>query len=256
MFLRRTRGWFALFLLSTSLSALADQPTQRLGVTAPAQIIRDQEGIPHIFASAEIDLIYLQGYVHACDRLFQMDTLRRQADGTLAELLGQAAVSGDVMFRTIGLRRAAERSLPLASPHVRAAFAAYARGVNDYVQANALPPEYAALEITRFRPWTEVDSIALLKFAVFPPFEEIERTLRLQSYQAAGLANGFDGTALYFNDTNRAQPFDDAATVPDALAAPVRRPPQRWNRNTAQLDTSHLDATTLRLAREFLQRLR
>lgn len=256
------RRALALLLLSFSFHHLhaADplgvRATQRLGVKEPAQIVTDRDGIPHIFAKSETDLAYLVGYAQARDRLFQLDTARRQADGTLAELLGPAALPSDVMTRTFGLQRAAERSLPLASPEVRAALAAYARGINDYVAAQSLPPEYAALEVSRFRPWAEVDSIACLKLFVFPAFDDIERTLRLQSYQAAGAANGFDGAALYFDDTNRAQPFDPAATVPDAFAPPVRRRPAHRNPRAENFDVRHLDEPTMRLAREFVQRVR
>ena len=81
----------------------------------PAQVATDKDGIPHVFARSETDMVFLQGYVHARDRLFQMDVSRRQADGTLAELLGSGeggtTLASDVMSRTIGLRRAAERSL-------------------------------------------------------------------------------------------------------------------------------------------------
>ena len=76
---------------------------------------RDEFGIPHISARNERDLVLLQGYVHAQDRLFQMDVTRRQADGTLAELVGSAALGTDVQLRTFGLRHAAERSLPILS---------------------------------------------------------------------------------------------------------------------------------------------
>jgi penicillin G amidase len=254
-----SRRALALLLFLSCLPAWATLPsssTLRLDVQKPAQIVRDRDGIPHIFAGSELDLAYLTGYAQARDRLFQLDTTRRQADGTLAELLGGAAVPGDVMLRTVGLRRAAERSLPLASPEVRAALAAYARGINDYVAANPLPPEYAALEITRWRPWSELDSITCLKFFTFPAIDELERTMRLLAYQSAGAANAFDGTLLYLEDTDRAQPFDPAATMPDALAPPVRKPPRRWSRGMANFDASHVDAGTLGLAREFMQRLR
>lgn len=266
--LNRVRRAIALCLLSTAFHSLhaADTlrspSTQRLGVQAPAQIVTDRDGIPHIFAKSETDLAYLTGFAQARDRLFQLDTTRRQADGTLAELLGPGAVASDVMTRTFGFKRAAERSLPLASPEVRATLAAYARGVNDYVAANPLPPEYAPLEVTRFRPWTEADSIACLKLFVFPlVFEDIERTVRLQAYQAAGVANGFDGAKLYAEDTDRAAPFDPAATVPDALEPPVQGRAPRRDRKTASsmarhLDARHLDDATHRLAREFMQQVR
>ncbi|HEX6721711.1 MAG TPA: penicillin acylase family protein [Burkholderiaceae bacterium] len=243
--------------MQASANALPDRPAlQKLGVQQQARILTDREGIPHIFAASETDLAYLTGYAQARDRLFQLDTTRRQADGTLAELLGPGALTSDVTLRTIGLRRAAELSLPLASPEVRAALAAYARGINDYAASHPLPREYAALEITRFRPWTEVDSYACLKLFVLPPIDELERTLRLQAYQAAGAANGFNGTALYFDDTDRAQPFDPAATVPDATEPPVRRRGPHWNRSAAQFDARHLDAATMGVAREFMQRVR
>jgi penicillin amidase len=81
-------------------------PVQLPSLKAAARITRDSDGIAHIRAQNEHDLFFLQGYVHAEDRLFQMDVSRREASGTLAELLGPAALAEDVQLRTIGLRRA------------------------------------------------------------------------------------------------------------------------------------------------------
>ena len=122
------------------------------GLDSRARIIRDADGVVHIFARTERDLIFLQGWAHARDRLFQMDTLRRTASGTLAELLGEGALESDVQLRTFGLRRAAERALDVLSPQALAAIDAYAAGVNEYAMANPLPPEYQALELTTFEP--------------------------------------------------------------------------------------------------------
>ena len=86
-------------------------------VPAPvSSVTRDAHGVPHLRASTTHDLFYLQGWTHAEDRLFQMDVTRRRASGTLAELLGPSALPGDVQMRTLGLRRAAERTAPLLSP--------------------------------------------------------------------------------------------------------------------------------------------
>lgn len=101
--------------------------------------MRDIEGVAHVNARNQHDLFFLQGWIHADDRLFQMDLTRRQASGTLAELLGQSALAGDVQVRTIGLRRAAERSLPLQSVQTRAALQAYADGVNAWLVRNQPP---------------------------------------------------------------------------------------------------------------------
>ena len=185
-------------------------------------VVRDREGIPHITARTEREAIYLQGFTHAQDRLFQMDVTRRTADGTLAELLGPDALPSDVQLRTFGLRRAAERSLPILSSSVRELLSAYADGVNDYAAGHPLPPEYATLEITTFRPWVPADSVSVIKaisFGLSFELSDLDRSTLLGQLQAAGNTEGFNGTALFFEDVNRLAPFDSAATVPDASAS-------------------------------------
>jgi penicillin amidase len=201
----------------------AADPVDVPGLEGPARVDRDADGIAHIRAGTRHDLFFLQGWVHAKDRLFQMDTRRRQADGTLAELLGPAALGTDVQLRTIGLHRAAARSLPALSDDARAVLAAYADGVNAWVAANPLPPEYGALGLTRVRPWTALDSVAVGKLQAFGlSFDlDIDLTTALLGYQQAGQAAGFDGTALFFQDLWRSEPFTHASTVPDASRAPA-----------------------------------
>lgn len=221
----RTRRWLAIAtaapLVATALfqlPAVAASGTALPGLTAPASVVRDADGIAHIEAANEHDLLFLQGWVHAGDRLFQMDVSRRQASGTLAELLGADAVPGDVAARTIGLRRAAERSLPVQSAQVRAGLDAYAAGVNAWIAAHDLPAQYAALQLVKVEPWTPVDSLVIgkgLSFALSFTLD-LDATLALESYQEAGRTHGFDGTALFHQDLFRAQPFSHAATVPDA----------------------------------------
>src|SRR5438094_1303435 len=109
--------------------------SQRLaGLREPAKVTVDDEGISHVRARNEHDLYFMQGWVHARDRFFQMDYNRRLASGTLAELLGvgpqNQVIAADVQLRTLGLRRSAERSYAAASPFFRAALDAYAEGVN------------------------------------------------------------------------------------------------------------------------------
>jgi penicillin amidase len=200
--------------------AVAD-PVDVPGLEGAARVDRDGNGIAHLRAGSRHDLFFLQGWVHAQDRLFQMDTRRRQADGTLAELLGPAALPTDVQLRTIGLHRAAARSLPALSADARAVLAAYADGVNAWVAGNPLPPEYGALSLTRFRPWTPLDSVAVGKLQSFGlSFDlDIDLTTALLGYQRAGQAGGFDGTALFFQDLWRSEPFTHASTVPDASRA-------------------------------------
>ena len=159
-----------------------------------------------------------------------MDITRRRASGTLAELLGSAALSSDVQLRTIGIRRAAERSLAAISPEGRAAAEAYAEGVNAYVATLAqLPLEYRAVEITKFQPWTTLDTVTVAKSITFElsfGLDDIANTVALQSYSAVfGPATG---ATLFSEDLWRSQPFYLASTVPDAsmgAAAPLRATP-------------------------------
>src|SRR2546423_3501710 len=155
--------------------------------TAAASVTVDEEGISHVSASNEHDLYFMQGWVHARDRLFQMDYNRRLASGRLAELVGgNAALASDVQLRTIGLRRAAQRSYDATSPRTQAVLQAYAEGVNAWVRANGLPPEYFKLGLSAFEPWSPIDSVVIPKLIAFSlSFElDIARTVALQAYVA------------------------------------------------------------------------
>jgi penicillin amidase len=186
----------------------------------PARILRDVDGMPHIYAHDEHDAIFLHGWVTAQDRLFQIDVIRRQASGTLAELAGSGALAGDIEFRTIGLRRAAERSMANYAPATVAALQAFADGVNAWVKhSGQLPGQYAALEVTKFEPWTALDSAVIGKaLAASLSFDiDVEATLNYLEYQAKltpinpALPDG-----LFFGDVFRSAPFDPASSVPDA----------------------------------------
>jgi penicillin amidase len=218
----------ALLLLPVLTAAAPAQPGSGAavrvpGLHAPAWVIRDVDGIAHLRAGSQRDLFFLQGWVHASDRLFQMDVTRRQASGTLAELLGKGALESDVETRTIGLRRAAERSLPVQSAEVRAALDAYAAGVNAWVASHPLPVQYGVLQLAHVAPWTPIDSLVIAKAIAFSlSFDlDIDLTVIAGKYRATGEKAGFDGDALFRDDLFRSQPFSDASTVPDATGSRV-----------------------------------
>ena len=143
-------GWRPLPETSGQLSA---------PVSGEARIARDALGVPHIQASSQEDAIFLEGYAMAQDRLWQMDALRRRASGELAEIVGPVALPSDQEARRMGLQRIADAQAESARPEDRAAFAAFARGVNFFIEGhrNRLPLEFALLNYDP-RPWTAADS--------------------------------------------------------------------------------------------------
>ena len=125
-----------------------------------ATIARDALGVPHISAGSWADAIFLQGFVTAQDRLWQMDAMRRLAAGDLSEVIGPSTVELDRDARRLRMRRMAEeqyKTLPAAD---RAVLAAYARGVNYFIETHRdrLPVEFTILGYDP-RPWSAVDSI-------------------------------------------------------------------------------------------------
>jgi penicillin G amidase len=138
------------------------------GLTAPVEVIRDQWGVPHIYAENEADLLFANGYVHAQDRLWQMEFNRRVASGTLSAVLGEATLGTDHFLRTLGLRRAAEKDWALVDDETGVILEAYARGVNAYIETHRdrLPLEFTILGVDP-EPWTPVDSLAWGKFMAY-----------------------------------------------------------------------------------------
>lgn len=202
------------------------------GLLAPVRVRRDAHDVPHIFARNDRDALFALGRAHARDRFFQMDLLRRTFSGTLAELVGPAALESDVQLRTLGLRRAAATSLPAASEATRAWLNAYARGVNSWLRdpASPLPPEYGALELSRagIPAWTPVDSLVIAKglaFGLSFDLGDIDLTVALDAFQEAGEDGGFDGAALFSQDLYRSAPFDPAVSIPASCRVPCRPPP-------------------------------
>jgi penicillin G amidase len=137
-----------------------DRTRQVQGLTAPVRISRDAMGIPTIVAHDDTDAAFALGYVHAEDRLYQMDVRRHFAAGRLSEWFGAPAVDSDRMMRTLGLARAAERQFDVLPPEVQAGLTAYAAGVNAYLRERrtALPLEYYLLRAEP-DPWRPADGL-------------------------------------------------------------------------------------------------
>ncbi len=129
------------------------------GLSAPVRVTLDQDGVPRITAANRLDAAAALGFLHARERMFQMDLMRRATGGTLAAMVGPAALFNDELMRTLGVRRAAENELAHLPPATLAMLQAYSRGVNAWI---ALRGRLSGLEYLWFgkpRPWTPLDSV-------------------------------------------------------------------------------------------------
>jgi penicillin amidase len=135
------------------------------GVKDPVTVRRDSRSIPYIEATNERDLYFVQGYVTASDRLWQMDLLRRVARGETAAIFGKATLEEDKRWRRFGFSKIADDSIAYLSPELREALESYARGVNAYVASlddKTLPIEFKILQY-KPREWMAADSIIVGK---------------------------------------------------------------------------------------------
>jgi penicillin G amidase len=124
------------------------------GLKAPVEVLYDDYGVPHIYAQNEEDMYLAFGYVHAQDRLFQMELVRRLADGRLSELFGDKALASDKFFRTLSFRQHANWTVDSVvlknpdAPFVKAA-QAYVKGVNQYIENGKTPLEFSIIGIPK-----------------------------------------------------------------------------------------------------------
>lgn len=158
------------------------------GLAGEVEVVRDENGIPQVYADTAEDLFYAQGFVQAQDRFFEMDFRRHVTSGRLAELLGEDALETDMYIRAMGWRRVAEQELSLLSPETLDYLEAYSAGVNAYIDSNepaqmALEYSVLALNGLDYTPeeWTPVDSVSWLKAMAWDlrgnMTEEIERAI-------------------------------------------------------------------------------
>ena len=148
------------------------------GVAAPVEVVRDRHGIPHILAGSEEDALFALGFVHAQDRLWQMEMNRRIGAGRLAEVLGAPALGTDRLLRVLGLYRRAKASLASLEPAARRRLAAYVNGVNAWLETRdgPLPPEFLIVGFDP-EPWTEADTVVWAKVMALDLAREWSRDL-------------------------------------------------------------------------------
>ena len=198
------------------------------GLSAPAEIVRDEYGVAHIRAANIADLYLAEGYAMAQDRLWQMDFLRRLAEGRLAAIFGPVALPMDRQTLKLGLPRIAAREARQMDPLNRRLLAAFSQGINDYMrrQSGRLPLEFRLLGY-RPGPWRARDSLAIAaqmyRTLSMTYSDELEREIFARKVSPAALAVLFPAGSPW--DLPPARQSMPGVTGLPAMARARRLPP-------------------------------
>lgn len=193
------------------------------GLDGTVKVVRDDHGIPQVYAGSAHDLFFAQGFTQAQDRMYEMDVRRHVTAGRLSEMFGESTLETDKTIRTMGWRRVAEQELSMLSPETQDYLQAYSDGVNAYIHAHT--PSEMSLEYTvlglkdsdyKVEDWTPADSVAWLKAMAWDlrgnMDDEIERGLMSGSRTPAEIAELFPAYPY-----ERHRPIVDQGAVVDGV---------------------------------------
>ena len=176
------------------------------GLREPVEIIRDRWDVPHIYAKSREDVFFAQGYIHAQERLWQMDFNRRLTAGRLSEILGSDAVPLDRWMRVIGLRRVAEKGLFKPDEETQSILNSYCAGVNAFIANGSLPVEFLLLDC-KPEAWSLFDAIAWTKMMAWDLSGNWDtEILRAHLIDRLGLGKAVELEPSYLQDWPRVVP--------------------------------------------------
>ncbi len=185
------------------------------GLASEARVWRDNYGVPHIFASSIDDAARALGYLHASERMFQMDILRRVGQGRMAEIRGPDLLPVDKFIRTLGFYRQAETSFSALSPWAQKRLEAYAEGVNAFLTSHPLPPEFL-LAGDRPEPWRPADSLVIGKIEAY----QLSQNFKLKLLRARLIAKlGEERAGWLFPGARTGDPVTTLPAISDTHAS-------------------------------------
>ncbi|HEX4893139.1 MAG TPA: penicillin acylase family protein, partial [Hyphomicrobiaceae bacterium] len=203
--LRRAGKWFGVFILllvgviaaallwlRQTVAPLSGQQ-ELAGLGARVEILMGREAVPHIYAATALDAYQALGFLHAQNRLWQMELMRRAGQGRLSEIFGDSTLARDRLMRTFDLHGHARRSVDALSPRGRASLEAYARGVNDWITRPTniseprLPPEFRMLA-HQPEPWEPADSVLVVKMMAIQLSRNMDKEIDRLTFAALGLS--------------------------------------------------------------------
>lgn len=219
------------------------------GLQAQVEVLRDENGIPHIYASNPHDLFFAQGLTQAQDRWWQMEFSRHIASGRIEELTGrnEGALGNDVFIRTLGWRRVSERDAQILSEETRVVLQAFANGVNAYINSRPkerLAMEYRLLGLTgvniTVEPWTVVDTLGWARVMAWNLTGNLDELTRATLIETLGQAMTDDYQPPY--------PYGDKPTIVQPEDLPVTADSLSPNSIPAENMTGDVAAVSGRLA--------
>lgn len=223
------------FLLLIPVFCFSQSTLSVPGLKEPVEVIRDNYGINHIYAKNEHDLFFTQGYCAAKDRLFQFELWRRQATGTVAELLGPREVKRDIGARLFRFRGDLKQEMNHYHPHGEEIITAYTEGVNAYISETEKNPKLLPLEFkllnTKPQKWTPDVVISRHQGLVMNLTEEVQvgrMVAKMGAQKVKEIQNYGPGEPNL--DLDPAIPaerlFDDVIELYNAFRKPVDFAPQ------------------------------
>lgn len=175
--------------------APATGETSLAGLSAPVTITRDSNAVPHISGATVDDVLSALGFVHAQERLWQMEVTRMAGQGRLSELFGDRTVSTDRFIRSLGVYEAAQNSVAVLNPDDRAKVDAYVRGINLFIDSAApgfgskYSPEFVILRHSPEK-WTAADVIVTLKLMSVTLAANIDDEVQRLKFARLGMSDG------------------------------------------------------------------
>ena len=243
------------FYLRQSLPDFDEDRTVR-GITADVDIVRDADAIPHIFATNKLDGLFGLGYVHAQDRLWQMEFQRRIGHGRLSEIFGTATIPQDRFLRTVGFGRAARSAwehLPRDTQHQ---IDAYVAGINAFIadhRGRRLPPEFTLLRFEP-EPFTGPDVLVWVKMMAWDLSANYSSELLRQDLNATLGADRVaqllpeypaNGLSILDDPAHAHEPAVSPAAVPTSSSASLSQPSTAWQALQTALEGNSMVTSAL-----------
>ncbi|MBS3744588.1 MAG: penicillin acylase family protein, partial [Wenzhouxiangellaceae bacterium] len=181
-------AWFGgrTFLEGSLMPTGGSQPIE--GLSQPVEVVFDERGIPRIYAATDADGLRALGWLHAGERLFQMELLRAVARGEIAEIVGAAGLESDLLHRQYGFARRIDDDPPELAPEIERLLEAYVGGINARLKADQpLPPSFALLG-RQPEPWRIEDVVMLAYYQTWYPTTLVQRLA--EAWREAAKAGG------------------------------------------------------------------